>query len=54
MGLRLLGRGLGRADIDEGVKSGIACDGAADTQRLEQERREMERSNGILIKRLVI
>lgn len=54
MGLRLLGRGIGRADLDEGVKSGFASDGAPDTQRLEQERREMKRSNGILIKLLVI
>lgn len=37
-----------QADIDDGVKPGVASDAAAEIQRLEQELREMKRANEIL------
>jgi transposase len=37
-----------QADIDDGVKPGVASDAAAAIQRLEQEMREMKRANEIL------
>jgi len=37
-----------QADIDDGVKQGVASDSAAEIRRLEQELREMKRANEIL------
>jgi transposase len=37
-----------QADIDDGVKQGVASDSAAEIHRLEQELREMKRANEIL------
>jgi len=37
-----------QADIDDGVKPGVASDAVAEVQRLEQELREMKRANEIL------
>ena len=37
-----------QADIDDGVKPGVASDAGAEIQRLEQELREMKRANEIL------
>ncbi len=37
-----------QADIDDGVKPGVASDSAAEIRRLEQELREMKRANEIL------
>ena len=37
-----------QADIDDGVKQGVAPDSAAEIRRLEQELREMKRANEIL------
>jgi len=37
-----------QADIDDGVKQGVASDSAAGIRRLEQELREMKRANEIL------
>jgi transposase len=37
-----------QADIDDGVKPGVASDAAAEIRRLEQELREMKRANEIL------
>ena len=36
------------ADIDEGVKTGVASDGLAEIRKLEQENRELKRANEIL------
>jgi transposase len=37
-----------QAEIDDGVKQGVASDSAAEIRRLEQELREMKRANEIL------
>ena len=37
-----------QADIDEGVKTGVASDGLAEIRKLEQENRELKRANEIL------
>ena len=37
-----------QADIDDGVKPGVASDAGAEIRRLEQELREMKRANEIL------
>jgi len=37
-----------QADIDDGVKQGVASDSAAEIRRLELELREMKRANEIL------
>jgi len=37
-----------QADIDDGVKPGVASDAVAEVQRHEQELREMKRANEIL------
>jgi len=37
-----------QADIDDGVKPGVASGAAAEIQRLEQELREMKRANELL------
>jgi transposase len=37
-----------QADIDEGVKTGVASDGLAEILKLEQENRELTRANEFL------
>ena len=37
-----------QADIDDGLRGGVTSDGVAESQRLEQENRELKRANEIL------